>query len=106
MTVFWIWALGGVFFLGIGIYAWRAVKPVSFWTGVQAFPIAEENVKAYNRAVAKLWFGFAAAFLLFGLPLFVGQNKALVIVPIVGCVVFCIVLMAVYTRIEARFRKK
>lgn len=41
MTVFWIWALGGVFFLGIGIYAWRAAKPVSFWTGVQAFPIAE-----------------------------------------------------------------
>ena len=49
----------------------------------------------------------ATAFaILLGLPLLQGQNKAGVIISILGTMVECIVLMAVYTvKIEGKYRR-
>lgn len=106
MRGFLIWALCGGLFVVIGIYALRAKKPVSFWANTQAVCIAQENGKAYNRAVGKLWCVFGAIFVLLGLPLLAGQNAAVCLISILGSMFVCIVFIAAYIQIEAKFRKR
>ena len=54
----------------------------------------------------KLFTVAGIVFILLGLPLLQGQNKAGVIISILGTMVECIVLMAVYTvKIEGKYRR-
>ena len=55
---FIIWSAIFLMLLGIGIWAWNSGKAVGFFAGVQ--PPEVKDVRAYNHAVAWLWFGYAA----------------------------------------------
>ena len=105
MIGFVVWMLVGVMFLGIGLSAFKADKPVGFWANAKIPEI--ENVSAYNKAVGKLWCVFAIVFVLFGFPFLVAeQNSPLFFVSVVGVMVEIIVVAVVYSlKIEAKYRK-
>ena len=106
---FIIWTIMGVIFVLVGIYDMNSIKekPFGFWVNTEVGPI--EEIKAYNRALGRLWCVYGILFVLMGLPLlnFNEQNEGLIIISIVGTVLISIGAMAVYTiRIEAKYRKK
>ena len=91
--------------VGIGIWAWRSEKAVSFFTGTKAPEVTDG--RKYNRSVAVLWFGYAVLFELLGLPLlFLKQNSAGFLGYILGVPVISIALMIVYHRILRKYEKK
>ena len=102
---FIIWAAVGLLFVGIGIYARFAQKPVGFWANAEMFEVTD--VRAYNRAVGKMFIVFGVVFVLLGLPILAGQNSPWAIISVIGVVFEIIALMAVYTTvIEGKYKKK
>ena len=102
MKLYLFWLAGDAVTLIFGIYAWLAKEPVRFWTVGQKIQV--NSIKKYNRAVAKLWFLLTIGLAVLGLPLISGQNSAWIVVTILGTVFLSIIFMAVYTRIEKKYR--
>lgn len=111
---FIIWTLLGMFFIGEGIYCIKSKKEVAigFWTNGKTPQIEVKNIKAYNKALGKLWcvYGFFLILLglpLLGLPLLGDQNSPIILITLIGAILEVIILMAVYTiKIEGKYRKK
>ena len=106
MTVgFVIWSIVFLVLVGIGIWAWKSEKAVSFFTGTKAPEVTD--VRKYNRSVAVLWFAYAVLFELLGLPLlFLKQNSVGFLGCILGVPVISIALIVVYNRILRKYEKK
>ncbi len=103
MIGFVIWSAVACAIMYIGILALRSDKPVGFFAGVK--PPEVEDVKAYNRAVVLLWFGYAAVFELLGLPLLFGDPAAVLLLSLLGVCAATAGLGVVYTRILRRYEK-
>ena len=99
---FIIWAAVGALFFIIGIHAFFAGKPVGFWANAKTPEI--ENVKSYNRKVGTLFLIYVVIFMLLGLPLLF--NSDLIVFSIIGVMFETIGVMAAYTVIEQKYRKK
>ena len=86
----------------------KKAKPFGFWANAEVGPI--DDIKAYNRALGRLWCVYGVLFVfLIGLPLLImnEQNAGLIAIPMVGTMLISIGAMAVYSiRIEAKYRKK
>lgn len=106
MAAFILWAgMGGVF-IAYGIYACYTKKTMPFGFWANAEPPQVKDVKAYNRAVGRLWCVFGIVFVLLGLPLLTGQNTPYIVFSILGCMAETIGAMAVYvTVIEKKYHK-
>ena len=107
MIAFVLWSIIGLGFIGLGIYDVHAdiQRPFGFWANARPFEVTD--IKAYNKALGKLWIVFGAVFIALGLPLLGGQNSAGIILSILGCMVLSIAAMVVYVVvIEPRYRKK
>ena len=109
LGAFIIWAIMGVLFIVMGIYDINSkkAKPFGFWANAEVGQI--EDVKAYNRALGRLWCVYGILFMLIGLPLLIlnEQNAGLIAIPMVGTMLISIGAMAVYTiGIESKYRKK
>lgn len=101
---FVIWALCSLLFVVIGIIAWNKKEPMGFWA--QAEPPKVKNVKAYNRAVAKIWFFFAVGMFLLGLPLIIGgQNSPLIVLSILGSMFLSILICVIYIFVEKKYKE-
>jgi hypothetical protein len=102
---FIVWLiLGGVMVI-FGIYAMHSKRavPFGFWANAEVFEV--NDVRAYNRAVGRLWCVFGAVFILLGFPFLTGQNSPYFIVSILGCMIEAIVAMVVYVAvIEKKYR--
>lgn len=102
-TAFGIWSIAAIIFLLIGVHVRRSKEEVGFFTFSK--PPKVKNVKAYNQAVGKLWFVFAAILEMLGIPfLFAEQNSPIFILPILGVLVLVIGIMISYVRIERKYR--
>ena len=89
---------------GIGVWALKSKKAVGFFAGVK--PPEVSDVRKYNRAVAVLWFAYAALFELLGLPfLFLKQNSAGFLC-VFAVAPASIGLMIAYHCILEKYRKK
>lgn len=101
---FVIWLLVSFMFFGFGIAAFRAKEPVGFWANAKTPEIGD--VKAYNKAVGKLWCVMSVVFLLLGLPLLIAeQNSPIVLFSVIGVMIEMIVVMVIYSlKIEAKYR--
>lgn len=107
MLGFILFSLCGIAFVLLGIYTFLSKKEAafSFWANAKMFPVT--NIKAYNRAVGKLWCAYGAIFIILGLPLLSGQNSALILLSIIGIMAETIAVMVIYvTVIEKKYRKK
>ena len=105
MVGFVIWMLCSVVMVAFGIYAFfsKRIMPFGFWANAKVFEV--RDVRAYNRAVGKLWCVFGFVFALLGLPLLTGENSPYIILSIMGCMVEAIGAMVVYvTVIEKKYR--
>ena len=99
-------ALIGLFFLILGIRCRHSDKPSGFWANAEQFEVTD--VRAYNKAMSKLWFVAAILYTALGLPLLTPSNILLVIlVSIIGCMIVTIGIMIFFTTvIEPKYRKK
>lgn len=107
ILAFIVWSLLGVAFILLGLYCIFTKKevPCGFWANAKTFPV--ENVRAYNRAVGKLWIIFGLGFLILGLPLLGPKGSPGIVFSILGIPAESIAAMAVYTMvIEKKYRKK
>ena len=104
MTGFVIWSLTALLIAAIGVSCLRSAGPAGFFTFVQAPRV--RDVQAYNRAVARIWFAFAAAMEVLGLPLLhAQQNSPVFLIPALGVPVLAIGAGIVYTIVENRYKE-
>lgn len=101
MIGFAIWETCAVLFVGIGIACFVAKKPVGFFANVK--PPQIRDVRAYNRAVGKLWLVFDAVFALLGISL-LWPDSPLILLSIVGLMWAIILMILVYLRIEQKYK--
>lgn len=102
---FVMWMAGGCLMVALGVSAFFAKKEVGFFCNVRPLPM--RDVKAYNRAVGRLFIGYGIVFILLGLPLLAGQNKGMIILSILGVVAESIAAMAVYIlAIQNKYEEK
>lgn len=107
MTAFVIWMVCSGVMVAFGVYAFfsKRAMPFGFWANAEVFEV--NDVKAYNRALGKLWCVFGIVFGLLGLPFLGEQNSPYVILSILGCMGEAIAAMIVYvTVIERKYRVK
>lgn len=107
MAAFWIWLVTALCFIGLGVYNFfsKRKSAFGFWANAKVFPVTD--VKAYNRALGKLWCVFGIVFALLGLPLLGGQNSPYILLSVLGAMLEAITAMVVYvTVIEKKYRKK
>lgn len=97
-----LWEACAVLFAGIGIFSFLSHKPVGFFANAK--PPEIRDVKAYNRAVGRLWLVFAVVFALLGIPL-LWPDSPLVLLGIIGLMWAIIVVIIVYLRIEQKYKK-
>lgn len=103
---FLAFALIGLFFLIIGIRCFFSDKPSGFWANAEQFEVTD--VRAYNKAMGKLWIVVAVLFTALGVPLLNPKNiLPVILISIVGSMVVSIGIMIFYTTvIEPKYRKK
>ena len=92
---FLLWTLCGSFIIGLGISAFFSKKAMYFWANTDPVPV--RNIKAYNRAVGKLWITYGIIFMLLGLPMLGGQNTVYILLSVLGVVIETIAVMAIYS---------
>ena len=103
MTAFVIWMALGILIAALGVYCFFAKKQVGFWANAKTPEM--RDVRAYNRAVGKLWLVYAAVFCVLGLPLLREQPSALTALSVVGVMLEIVVLIVVYMKIEQKYKK-
>ena len=104
VIAFVIWRVITLIFIGIGISCLKSDKAVGFFTTGK--PPVMKDTKRYIRAVAKLWFVFAAIFEVIGIPLFsLKQNSPQVILLVFAVLIWGISFIASYLKIESKHRK-
>lgn len=100
---FVIFSIVAGIFLCIGISARKSKDPVGFFTFVK--PPTVKEVEKYNHAVSLLWIVAAVMLEIIGVPvLLLEQNSPLFIPLIFAIMILILVMMIVYTRIEAKYR--
>lgn len=104
MIAFIIWALVACIFIIIGISCLFAKNATGFWANADVFEV--NDVKKYNRAMAKLWCSFGVIMILIGIPLLDETNTALVMLSVFGIIIEIIALMIIYVLvIEKKYKK-
>lgn len=92
-------------FGGIGVYALKSKKPIHFWSGTTVKPEEISDIRAYNRANAKMWFvfdiPFVVAFVVAPFEMMIAAGCILF-----GCTVGLGLIIATYARIEKKYRVK
>ncbi|MBD5510901.1 MAG: hypothetical protein HDR08_06585 [Lachnospiraceae bacterium] len=107
LYAFLIWLALSACFVIMGIYNFFSKKKSAFgfWANAKVFEVTD--VKAYNRALGKLWCVFGVVFALLGLPLLYGQNSPYILLTVLGAMLEAIAAMVVYvTVIEKKYRRK
>jgi len=106
VMAFLFWILTGIVVIigGILVLFSKKAKPFGFWANAEVFPV--KDVKAYNKALGKLFIGFGIVFMLLGIPLLEGQNSGGIVFTILGTSFLSIFTMVIYvTLIERKYRK-
>ena len=105
LVAFIIWVIVGIFFIAMGIYdlTSRKEKAFGFWANAEVASI--KDVKGYNRALGILWCVYGVLFTLIGVPLLIGQNLGLMMIPVLGAMLISIAAMVVYVvYIEPKYK--
>lgn len=89
----------------IGWSSRKSEEAVGFFTWVN--PPKVKDVRAYNHAVAKIWFFFASVLEISGISLFfLPQNSPLAALVSVVIMFFVIGMIVVYLKIEKKYREE
>ena len=92
-------------FLGLGIYAEKREKPMHFWAGTTVDASKITDVKAYNKANARMWKLYSLWYFASGIIYF--WNEVLsVIILVLSCTLGIVILVATFNRIEKKYKVK
>jgi len=92
-------------FTGIGVYAYKAKKPMHFWSGSTVLPEEIENIKAYNRANGHMWTVYSMLFWAAAV-LGIWFPEAGAILLAVSSTVGILPLIVIYKHIYKKYRRK
>ena len=92
-------------FFGIGIYAEKCEKPMWFWSGTSVDPSKISDVKAYNKENAKMWKLYSLWYFASGIIYFWNVGMAIAIL-VASCTVGMVILVAIYNKIEKKYKIK
>ena len=94
---FFLWSIISIGFviLGIVCFCSKGEKAFGFWANEEVFKV--NNVKAYNKALGKLWVVYGIALEFMGVPLLQEQNSSEIIFTVIGVMFLTIALMIVYS---------
>ncbi len=104
---FLIWSMGSFFFIVLGVVCLfsKKEKPFGFWANVEMFQV--NDVRAYNRALGKLWIVFSILLELIGIPILYGDDSPLILLTLIGTMLLSIATMIIYVIvIEPKYRVK
>ena len=100
---FVVWSMVSIIFVAISICVNRSEKAVGFFTFVKSPKV--KDIKAYNKAVSRLWIIFALVLEILGVPfIFAEQNSLMFILTILGSIVLIIGTMIGYLIIGIHYK--
>ena len=106
IVVLFIAVLCAAVFWGIGICALKRSEPMHFWSGSHV-PVEQiQDVKAYNKANAKMWFVYGLLYALAGVNSILGNGRVGVVLLAGSCFPGLFVLMWVYSRILKKYKRR
>ena len=94
----------GLFFSGIGIFAWTRKKPMWFWSGSTVDEKSISDIPAYNRANGIMWICYSAVFWISAILGIFRQETAGVVLA-VGCLLGIPALIIAYRKIYNKYKK-
>lgn len=100
MLGFIIWAIVGLFIIGIGVSAFFSKKAVGFWANIDVEKM--KDIKKYNSAVGRLFIIYGVLFISLGVPMLSEQKSALILLSILGVMFETIVTMVIYTQVISK----
>lgn len=92
-------------FTGLGLYARFSDRPVAFYTGTVIKPETIRDIRAYNRAVSRMWFGYALPYALSGGVYFINVwagVSLLVGASTIGVIIVILVWEKIYRKYRVR----
>lgn len=97
-----IWTACALLFAGIGVYDLHAKKQVGFWSNFKEPEM--RDVPGYNRAVGRLFLGFAAVFELIGILIARAGDSPLTFLLVFAVPAEVIGMILLYLRIERKYK--
>lgn len=91
-----------ILFYGIGIYAARSAKPMSFWSGTQVDATKITDVKSYNQENSLMWKRYALWYVAAGIA-GIWSPIALLVISILSCTLGLWLLVRTYNRILRKY---
>ena len=106
-TIIWcITVFGCAFlFLGIGIYAEKRKKPMWFWSGSTVDESKISDVKAYNKENGRMWKIYSLWYFASGIIYFWNEVISIILL-VLGCTLAIGILVAIYNKIEKKYKVK
>lgn len=105
LIAFFIWTLGAIIFLLLGLTSLKSKRPVGFFNFTRTPEVVD--IRAYNRAVAKLWLIFSVLLELIGLPLlFIEQNSPYFVFLMLAVFSLVLAMMVSYLSILSKYRRR
>lgn len=102
---FIIWSIVAIILLFIGLSCKKSDAAVGFFTFSD--PPMVSNVKEYNNKVSLLWIISAIVFEIIGIPmLFLKQNSPVFVFIMFAIIIWVIVLIVIYLKIEEKYKNK
>ncbi len=100
---FVIWSILALAFIFLSIRVRTSAFPAGFFSGLKPPPV--RDVKAYNRALSRLWLCYGLFLEMLALPLLFRPEGVLYpILAVLGLILFSLSLPAIYNRIVDRHR--
>jgi hypothetical protein len=94
-----------ILFLSIGIYAEKREKPMWFWAGSTVDESAITDVKAYNKANARMWELYSLWYFASGIIYYWNEIIAIILL-VLSCTVGIGILVATFNKIEKKYKVK
>ena len=92
----------GALFYGIGVYAGKLEKPMSFWSGTQVDPKEIWDIPQYNLENSRMWKCYSLWYFDAGMIWHWSELAALVLL-LSGCFLGIPLLVFIYSRIYKKY---
>ena len=92
-----------ILFYGIGIYAGKSEKPMSFWSGTSVSPSELTDVEEYNHENSIMWKLYALWYVSAGLA-HIWSIIVAVVILVMSCTVGIGLLIGSYNRIYKKYK--
>lgn len=93
-----------VLFYGIGAYAIRSKKPMSFWSGVAVDAATLTDVELYNQENGAMWKRYSLWYFAAGAAVFWSEIAFAILLGL-SCSLGIGLLIASYTKIHKKYKK-